>query len=379
MTRATAPADAPVSPASVPANLPNSPNSSNPPNSLDLPNSAASSLSKTRSPWKKRLVATAKFVLFALIVAWIANRLSKDWTEISRYDWRPRPGWLLASGFFYLVAYVPSAYFWRLSIRWLGGAPDVFSAFKAFYVSQLGKYVPGKALVVVIRSALVASDKTKASVAAVCVFYETLTMMATGALLSALIVAVYFREHWLYSALALATAVCVGLPLLPPIFVRILSILRVGKNDPTLQDRFRSLTWRSLFVGVGLTSVLWLFFGLSLWAAIGSIGVAVGSFWPSAHLLVAASALAVVFGFAVAIAPGGLGVREAARTILLIPFFTALLQAPENAGFTTSAETLATIVALVQRLVSIVAEVAAVVAFYAVDLTRRAVVRLRAR
>ncbi|MBQ1277428.1 MAG: flippase-like domain-containing protein, partial [Thermoguttaceae bacterium] len=269
---------------------------------VDSPESAPSS-QRSRFPWKKRLVATAKFFLFALVVAWIANRLAKDWTEISRYDWRPRPGWLLASGLFYLAAYLPSAYFWRLSIRWLGGAPGVFSAFKAFYVSQLGKYVPGKALVVVVRSALVASDKTKASVAAVCVFYETLTTMATGAFLSALIVAVYFREHWLYSALALLTAVCVGLPLLPPIFVRILSILRVGKNDPTLQERFRALTWRSLLVGVGLSSVLWLFFGLSLWAAIGAIGVAVGSFWSSAHLLVAASALAVVFGFAVAVAP----------------------------------------------------------------------------
>ncbi|MBQ7110966.1 MAG: flippase-like domain-containing protein [Thermoguttaceae bacterium] len=370
MTRATANAETTVSPSSAtPAP------SANPSKST---NSApfSSSAPPTRSPWKKRLVATAKFLLFALIVAWIADRLAKDWTEISRYDWRPRPGWLLASGLFYLAAYVPSAFFWRLSIRWLGGAPGVFSAFKAFYVSQLGKYVPGKALVVVIRSALVANANTKASVAAVCVFYETLTMMATGALLSALIVAVYFREHWLYSALALSTAACVGLPLLPPIFVRILSILRVGKNDPTLQERFRALTWRSLFVGVGLTSVLWLFFGLSLWAAIGSIGVAVGSFWPSAHLLVAASALAVVFGFAVAVAPGGLGVREAALTILLIPFFETLLQTPENATFTTSAETLATIVALVQRLVSIVAEVAAVVAFYAVELTVHAVGRL---
>ncbi len=362
MTRATVPAETVFSPASaLPAN-PASPANSEPSPSSPL---------KTRSPWKKRLVATAKLLLFALIVAWIANRLAKDWTEISRYDWRPRPGWLLASGLFYLAAYVPSAYFWRLSIRWLGGAPGVFSAFKAFYVSQLGKYVPGKALVVVIRSALVASDRTKASVAAVCVFYETLTMMATGALISALIVAVCFREHWLYSALALLTALCVGLPLLPPIFVRLLSILRVGKNDPTLQERFRALTWRSLFVGVGLTSVLWLFFGLSLWAAIGAIGVSVGSFWPSAHLLVAASALAVVFGFAVAVAPGGLGVREAALTILLIPFFETLLQAPENASFTTSAETLATIVALVQRLVSIVAEVAAVVAFYAVSFAGR--------
>ena len=342
---------------------------------LETPSRPAESAAppKPRSPWKKRLVATTKFLLFALVVVWIANRLSKDWTEISQYDWRPRPGWLLASGLFYLAAYLPSAYFWRLSIRWLGGAPGVFSAFKAFYVSQLGKYVPGKALVVVIRSALVANDKTKASVAAICVFYETLTMMATGALLSALIVAVYFREHWLYSALALLTAVCVGLPLLPPIFVRVLSILRVGKNDPTLQERFRALTWRSLFVGVGLTSVLWLFFGLSLWAAIGALGVAVGPFLPSAHLLIAASALAVVFGFAVAVAPGGLGVREAALTILLIPFFETLLQAPENSAFTTGAETLATIVALVQRLVSIVAEIAAVAAFYAVEF----LVRLR--
>jgi len=375
MNRATVPVETVVSPLSAPANSANSANSVNSTDSAPSPSSPP----KTRSPWKKRLVATAKFLLFALIVAWIANRLSKDWAAISRYDWSPRPGWLLASGLFYLAAYVPSAYFWRTAICWLGGAPDVFSAFKAFYVSQLGKYVPGKALVVVIRAALVASDKTKASVAAVCVFYETLTTMATGALLSALIVAVYFREHWLYSALALLTAFCVGLPLLPPIFVRVLSILRVGKNDPTLQERFRALTWRSLLVGVGLSSVLWLFFGLSLWAAIGALGVAVGSFWPSAHLLVAASALAVVFGFAVAVAPGGLGVREAALTILLIPFFETLLQAPENAAFTTSAETLATIVALVQRLVSIVAEIAAVVAFYVVSFAGRVVVKPRRR
>lgn len=326
---------------------------------------ADSTSSKPRSPRRKRLFAAVKLLLFALVVAWIASRLSKDWTEISRYDWRPRGGWLVASGLFYLAAYLPTAFFWRLSLRWLGGAPDVFSALKAFYVSQLGKYVPGKALVVVIRSALVANEKTKASVAAICVFYETLTMMATGALLSALIVAVCFREHWLYSAAALATAVCAGVPLLPPIFVRILAILRVGKNDPTLQDRFRALTWRSLLVGVGLSSVLWFLFGLSLWAAIWAIGVDPGPFSPSAPRLIAASALAVVFGFAVAVAPGGLGVREAALTILLIPFFDAILQEPENATFTASAETLATIVALVQRLVSIVAEIAAVAAFYA--------------
>ena len=47
-------------------------------------------------------------------------------------------------------------------------------ALRAYVVSHLGKYVPGKAMVVVIRTALVVPFGARASTAAIATFYETL-------------------------------------------------------------------------------------------------------------------------------------------------------------------------------------------------------------
>jgi len=46
------------------------------------------------------------------------------------------------------------------------------------------KYVPGKALVVILRAGLIRSRRVNAVVAAISVFYETLTMMAVGSFLA---------------------------------------------------------------------------------------------------------------------------------------------------------------------------------------------------
>ena len=56
---------------------------------------------------------------------------------------------------------------------------------RAYYVGHLGKYVPGKALVVIIRTGLISGPRVDTTVAAVSIFIETLTMMAVGAFLAA--------------------------------------------------------------------------------------------------------------------------------------------------------------------------------------------------
>ena len=50
---------------------------------------------------------------------------------------------------------------------------------------------------------------------------------------------------------------------------------------------------------------------------------------------------------------------------LLIPYFVVILQYPENESFSIAPEALATIVSLLQRIVSILAEVAAVALLFA--------------
>lgn len=305
----------------------------------------------------KKFIKAAKFLTLVLILVWIFLQLERCWSEIIEYQWQIRYGWLLISGLLYIIAFIPSALFWFLSLRWLGQSPQFWQSVKAFYFSQLGKYIPGKAMVVIIRSEMASGPKVRASIAAVCVFYETLTMMGSGAFIAALIVLCYFRQHLTFSCMALGVALVSLLPLIPPVFVRILKVLRIGKNDLQVQESLQNLKYSYLFKGFFLMIFLWLGFGLSLWAAIKGLGITTPSLLWTLPRYVAVVALAMTLGFAVPISPGGLGIREAVTFALLTPYFSNLLSDPSNSSWTITPEALATIVSLVQRVTSIIAEV----------------------
>src|SRR5262249_55867674 len=128
----------------------------------------------------------------------------------------------------------------------LGQQPSRLAAFRAYYVSQLGKYLPGKAVAVVMRVALVRSPGVSGGVAALTTFYEVLTTMASGVLLAAVLSGLFMEQGSLASdweglrnliihreweefhldrrllvLFSLGMLLPVGLPLLPGIFNRI--------------------------------------------------------------------------------------------------------------------------------------------------------------
>ncbi len=308
---------------------------------------------------KKRLTCAVKWSLTLLVFFFIGRELFKASDEFRRYTWNLRYGWLAAAGLFYLGGYFFSSCFWHGVLRALGQEPSFFQSVRSFYLSQLGKYVPGKAMVIVIRSALVSGPKVRASLAAAGVFYETFTMMAVGAFLSALLVLLKYGEHWRFSLLALGVMAASGIPLLPPVFRRVLKVFRIAKDDPAAWEKINRLSWKTLPAGFALMTLLWIGFGLFLWASIRGLGIETGPLSEHAVLFVAVTAMAMVLGFAVPISPGGLGVREAILAALLVPYLARILAAPENAGIALDAPTLALVVSLTQRVVSIAAELAA--------------------
>ena len=105
-------------------------------------------------------------------------------------------------------------------------------------------------------------------------------------------------------------------------------------------------------------TLLWIGFGLFVWATVRGLGVETGPLAEHAVRFVAAAAMATVLGFAVPISPGGLGVREAILAALMVPYFSAILLYPENARITLDAAALSLVVSIAQRVVSIVAELA---------------------
>ena len=128
---------------------------------------------------------------FLAAVIWGAYRtLAAAIGSLHEQNWQPsqlRLGWAVAAGIIYLVSQFPCAWFWHGVLIGLGQQVSLPRAARAFYIGHLGKYLPGKALVVIMRAMLVSELHVKRSLAIVAVFYETFTTMACGAVLSAII------------------------------------------------------------------------------------------------------------------------------------------------------------------------------------------------
>ncbi len=324
---------------------------------------------------KKRLILAAKIAIVLAVVGWVAWELQKSWHIIGEMDkleqgnfkLKADYGFLALSGILYVVAYVPAAFFWRYSMQSLGQSPRLYESFRAYYIGHLGKYVPGKGMVVILRSGLLNHDRTRPSIAAAAVFLETLTMMAVGAFLSAVIIIVWFRNTpngGLLSIVSLGMMLVAGLPIFPPVFRVLAKKLGVGRKDPLIDEKLAGLTMQTLGVGWLLMTVAWVLLGLSLWASIRGVGFDTGPLLDHLPRFTLAAALPVVLGF-VAMIPGGMGVREFAMAQVLTAYFAAMLAqntlAQNNPALNAEtiqalAVTIGIIVAGVQRLVSIVAE-----------------------
>ena len=267
---------------------------------------------------RKWLVAVAKLLIVVLVVWAIRRTLYDALTQLGEHPWRLKPLWLLAAGGLYLIGLLPCAFFWHRILLALGQHVQLRETLRAYYIGHLGKYVPGKAMVVVIRVGMIRSRQVAASVAAVSVFFETLTMMAVGAFVAAAILATRFREQQFLFLVAVGLMVAAGLPTFPPIFKRLVRALHVSKLDPSIAEKLENLGLGTLLMGWVSIGIGWGVMGLSLWAVLQSMGVSDLEPVGQLPLYTASVSLAMVAGF-LSLIPGGAVVREAVLTQLMVP------------------------------------------------------------
>ncbi len=304
---------------------------------------------------RRWLVPLFHILLLALMGWAIWARLSDEFGKLGDVESLfpvVRPLWLVVAGGLYLVGLLPSALFWHKTLLTLGQDPTWFSTFRAYYIGHLGKYLPGKALVVVLRVALLRPNVPVAH-AAMSVLYETLMMMAIGGLVAGGLLLLFWQDHGLLLVLAIGLALGAALPVLPPVFVRLARFARVGRLHPELIDRVEAMTLRSRALGLLGVAGGWVVLGMSLSATLYGLGLSSSPLGQDLPRQIAAVALSVVAGF-LSLLPGGLGVREWVLMELLLPVL------PDA--------TTALAVALVLRLVWLVSELAISAILYTVGL-----------
>lgn len=275
------------------------------------------------APEGKRSVGrTVKAVVGAAVLLAVSWHVGKTLVDLNHRGGLPRlsPAWVAAA----IVAYslglgVYAIYYVRVMAA--SSTPiGRFAGSRAYVVSHLGKYVPGKALVVVMRVGMSVPAGARPATAAFATVYETLVMMAAGGFvafagLSSGSVAVKMWDLPRVGPVriplglgGLAMGIGFLILVLPPVFPRLSSLARMPFPDVG-PDALPRVSYRLLAIGLLATLAGWVLLGLSQVAILRSImpsGLPL-SLWPAA---IGSVALATVAGFAVPVSPGGLGVRE---------------------------------------------------------------------
>ncbi len=273
---------------------------------------------------KKWLLLAVKLSIVLVVAGAVGDTLLGAWGQLAGYDWSLSPLWLVGAGCLYLVGLLPAGLFWYHVLHKLGQDARLGETLRAYYVGHLGKYVPGKAMVVIIRAGMIRSQRVNTGVAAASVFFETLTMMAVGAFLAAAILAVWCRGHWFLLIVAVGLMVAAGLPTVPPVFRFLAGLARVGKADPAIREKLAGLSSRTLLAGWAAMTISWSVLALSLWATLKAIGVEGMDLVADLSQYIASVSLAMVAGF-LSLIPGGLGVRDMILAELMVPYFDGVV------------------------------------------------------
>jgi uncharacterized membrane protein YbhN (UPF0104 family) len=271
---------------------------------------------------RRRWVRPLKLAAGLLVIAAVGRHVALTWAELRARgeSIRVDPTWLAAASALYVAGLVLDGIWYHRVLRATATPIGLAPALRAYLVSHLAKYVPGKAMVVVTRAAISASAGARPAAAVFATLYETLVMMGAGALVATAGYALSPSRSVpvdlgplgsppvsLLAVSALLTFAFLVVTA-PPVFPRLAAAASAALRGAGAGAAPR-LDGQLLAAGLAWSGLGWIFLGASQYAVLRALGVA-GIGAAQAPALVAGVALATVAGFVVAVAPGGLGVRE---------------------------------------------------------------------
>lgn len=343
------------------------------------------------SRMKSVSIGLLRWGLFLLVFWYVALQARTLWDanrEIDvRFDWK----YLVAAGVISQLSWLPSTWFWQRLIELLGEKKcERYPLIRAYFCGSLGKYVPGKAAVILIRSALVKKNGVSFVRASIASMVEAGAVMLVGCVVTVVLAATIIppeslptwvaetvpRESASWGSLLIAVVILVlAMPIvaIPAnwILVRIARIVEKRAQlkaadeksaiSETSNDRKSSdheltdstigkLTWQFLVAASLMFALSWAGHGLSLLLVLRSMDpeILTVDAW---IISIAAAAAGTSIGFFAVFAPGGLAVREGLIITMLAPSLGGPI-AVAGAGL--------------YRLASLIAEAAAALILYLV-------------
>ncbi len=266
--------------------------------------------------WAQLLV----MVLVAIGLVWAIFQAAKQLAQ-QPLAWRDFHWWKLGLAIpVSATAVLLGGVMWRVTLSQMGITAGWNLALRAYSASQLGKYVPGKAMVLVVRVAVLQLRAAGMAIGVASCFVETLFWLLVGAEWACVALLVFFPQESLLVALTAACVLLAGFVGSPPILSWLTSRAAGRLPGGWLSPTAPSFSWSYFFVMHVGFSVAWLLQAGGMWLVMSA--VAPGDLTRlDIALALAAVTTATIVGF-LSMLPGGLGARELVFIPLLATRFT---------------------------------------------------------
>lgn len=257
-------------------------------------------------PWLRWLERAAALAVLAFLTAYLIG----NWRRVAEYDWTLDLPRLLASVALHVLVYSGMVLLWRHVLIRMGGRLSGVDAHRVWYLSNLGRYVPGKVMQLAGLAYMVRAKGMSALLGIGSALVAQAFVLGTAALVAALALPEAANGGALYVAGAIA-AVAILLALLTPLFDGALHLaLRATGREPVVPR----VPWSERVALAAGYTALWLTMGFAFWLFLTSVTrVEPDAVWA----LIGIHAAGYVAGYLAFFVPGGLGVREGVYALFL--------------------------------------------------------------
>lgn len=264
------------------------------------------------------LQSTAARVIFLVIALGLGVwAVVSQWDSIVSSVQLITPGIIVSALALSLLYVIATFLAWRILMNAQHTGLGAGAAARVFFVSQLGKYLPG-GIWNIVAAAELGKDHAISRIHSVVVMLQsTLISISTGLILGTIGVLIgpaELRQSTWWVVLALPVFIVV---LLPPVMSRLTSLALKKAHRGHLEVK---ATWRSIGQASLWSIIAWLFAGGQVWVL--GVGLGLEANLATLGLCVLAYALAWTVGFLVVVAPAGVGIREGVLGLLLAGYLS---------------------------------------------------------
>jgi glycosyltransferase 2 family protein len=253
---------------------------------------------------RRRILLGIQVAFAAAVIWYAAGTIAGQWqrTREAGFGFEPRWWLIAASGLIVLGTYALLIQTWRVMVSSWGSSISWHEAARIWFVSNLGKYVPGKVWQILAMGAMAQRAGVSPVAAGGSAIVINVVNLLAGVGVVGLTGASLLGRPAVIVGTTLVLAVGVLLaPTILPVAIRLAERV-LGRSFP-----MPPLPRRPIWIA-GLASILaWILYGIAFWLlAMGVAPTTMGAL----QSYIAAFTASYILGYVMLFAPGGLGVRD---------------------------------------------------------------------